>query len=161
MKREILPDRILAALDGGGNGIEALRDLADLRQRAALGGEPGGLDLDAGAQLHHVEHRAQRRQAIELDAQRRTGIFRHECPDALAGDDETIRTQRRDRLAHHGAAHAGRRDQLLLGGQARSRLDLAAGDIVGEPRDELAGQRARGRQRPARRKDHARPAHRP
>src|SRR5205807_7267243 len=80
MKREILPDRILAALDGGGDDIEGLRDLANLRRRAALGGEPRSLDLDAGAQLHHVEHRAQRRQGVELDAQRRTGILRHECP---------------------------------------------------------------------------------
>ena len=37
------------------------RSCLSLRRRGALGGEAGGLDLDAGAQLHDVEHFAQRR----------------------------------------------------------------------------------------------------
>ena len=45
----------------GVDGIEALDDPADLRRRAAIGGQARGLDLDAGAQFHHVEDRAQRR----------------------------------------------------------------------------------------------------
>jgi len=157
MEREILRDRVLAALERGADGIEALDDSADLRRRAAIGGQARGFDLDAGAQLHHVENRAQRRQWIDVDAQRPARVLRDEGADALTRDHEAIRAQGRHRLAHHGAAHSGRRDQFLLGGQPRSRRDLAAGDVVGEARDELARQRARRRQRLRHRK--ARPAH--
>ena len=140
VEREILRDRVLATLERGAHGIEALDDPADLRRRAAIGGQARGLDLDAGAQFHHVEDRAQRRQRVDVDAQRPARVFRNEGADALTRDDESIRAQGRNRLAHHGAAHAGRRDQFLLGRQPRPRRDLAAGDIVGETGDEFAGQ---------------------
>src|SRR5262245_36619829 len=138
MEREILADRVLPALERGVDSVETFDDPAQLRRRGALGGEPRGLDLDPGAQLHHVEHRAQR-QLVELDAQRRAGILRNERADTLARDHEAVRAQGGDGLAHHRAAHAGRRDQLLLGRQARPRRDLAAGDVVGQPRDQFAG----------------------
>src|SRR5262245_17337831 len=140
MKRKILRDRVFAALEGGADGVEALDDPADLRRRAAIGGQARGFDLDAGAQLHHVEDRAQRRQRVDIDAQRPARVLRNEGADALTRDDESIGAQGRNRLAHHGAAHAGRRDQFLLGRQPRPRRDLAAGDIVGETGDEFAGQ---------------------
>src|SRR3979411_2849267 len=76
MERKILVDPIGPAPDRGGDGIETLDDLADLRRRRPLGGEPGGFDLYPGAQLHHVQHRAQGRQLVEPDPQRRTGTFR-------------------------------------------------------------------------------------
>src|SRR6516165_12513340 len=59
MERKILRDRVVAALKRRADGIEALDDLADLRRRTAIGGQHRGFDLDAGAQLHHVENRAQ------------------------------------------------------------------------------------------------------
>src|SRR5262245_3415293 len=77
MEREIFSDRILPTPERRANGLEAFDDPAQLRRRGALGGEPRGLDLDPGAQLHHVEHRAQR-QLVELDAQRRAGVLRNE-----------------------------------------------------------------------------------
>src|SRR3984893_4728444 len=130
MEREILRDRVFAALERGADGVEALDDPADLRRRAAIGGQPRGFDLDAGAQLHHVEDRAQRRQRIDVDAQRPARVLRNEGADALTRDHESIRAQGRHRLAHHGAAHAGRRDRFLFGGQLRSRPAPAACDIV-------------------------------
>ena len=48
----------------------------------------------------------------------RRAFSANEGADALAGDDESFGAQRRHRLAHHRAAHPGRRDQLLLGRQA-------------------------------------------
>src|SRR6478609_7142354 len=119
MEREILIDAIGAPPDRGADGIEAVDDLADLRRRGPFRGEPGGFYFDAGAQLHDVEHRAQRREPVEGDAQRRTGIFRDERADALARDDEAVRAQGGNRLPHHRAAHAGGGDQFLLGRQAR------------------------------------------
>ena len=86
----------------------------------ALGREAGGLDLDAGAQLHDLEHLAQRAQLVGIDAERPARIRRDEGADALARDHQPLGAQRRDRFAHHGAAHAGRRDQLLLGRQPRA-----------------------------------------
>ena len=95
MERKILIDSIRAAPDRGADGIEAVDDLADLHRRRPLGGEPGGFDLNPGAQLHHVQHRAQGRQLVEPDPQRRTGIFRDKGADALARDDEAIRAPAR------------------------------------------------------------------
>ena len=92
---KLLRDRACAALERGADGIEALDDPADLRRRAAIGGQPRGFDLDAGAQLHHVEDRAQRRQRIDVDAQRPARIFRDEGADALPRDHEAIRAQGR------------------------------------------------------------------
>ena len=49
MEREILRDRVLAALERGADGIEALDDSADLRRRAAINScsvgnrDPGGI----------------------------------------------------------------------------------------------------------------------
>src|SRR5262249_4670541 len=84
MEHEIFGDRVLAALERGVDGRKALHDLADLRRRAAIGGQAGGLDLDAGAQFHHLQHGAQRRQRVDLDAQRPARVFRDKGADALA-----------------------------------------------------------------------------
>src|SRR5262249_56108827 len=45
VERKILRDRVLAALERGADGIEALDDPADLRRRAAIGGQARGLSL--------------------------------------------------------------------------------------------------------------------
>ena len=150
MKREILVDRVLAALDA--RRRSASRQSTILRTcggRRALGGKPGGLDLDAGAQLHDLEHLAQRRQLVEVDAERPARVLGDECADALAGDHQPLGAQRRHRLAHHRAADAGGGDHFLLGRQPRAGRQLAAGDVGGEPRRSArAVERARRRQRP-------------
>ena len=140
-KREILIDADLAAPDRGADGIEAIDDLADCAGGAALGGEARGFDFDAGAQFHDVEdRRAAATAGRSRCAAARRAFSGDEGADALARDDETVGAQGGHRLAHHRAAHPGRRDQFLLGRQARPRGDLAAGDVVGEPRDQLSGE---------------------
>ena len=159
MEGKILIDAVRAAPDRRADGVEAVDDLADLRGRGAFGRQPRGLDLDPGAQLHHLEHCAQRRQPVERDPQRRAGILRDKGADALTRDHEPVRAQGSDRFPHHRAAHAGGRDHFLLGRQARSRRDLAAGDVVGQPDHQLAGQGSPRRQRLRHRKARRRPGH--
>src|SRR5262249_48794015 len=60
MKRKILIDRILAALERAIDHMKAIDDIADLGRRGALGGQACSLDFDAGAQLHDLEHLAYR-----------------------------------------------------------------------------------------------------
>ena len=116
-------------------------DGADLAAVGALGGKRRRLDLDRQAQLHHVEHVA--RSAAALGAAMRNGRGRR-IGDigarAAARHHQPVGAQRRDRLAHHGAADAQRRGQRLLGRQARARLQAAAPDVVGEPRHHLLGE---------------------
>src|SRR4051812_46206333 len=58
MERKILINAVRSAPDRRADGVEAVDDLADLRGGGAFGGQPRGLDLDPGAQLHHLQHRA-------------------------------------------------------------------------------------------------------
>ena len=85
----------------------------------ALGRKARGLDLDAGAQFHHLEHFAQRPHFLRLDAERAVGAVGDEGADALARHDQAFGAQRRDRLAHDGAADAECGDHFLLGRQPR------------------------------------------
>ena len=129
---------ILAAVDGGARWPSiAVGDLLDLRRRGALGGKAGGLDFDAGAQLHDIEHLAQRRMLVEIDPERPAHLLGDEGADALAGHHQPVGAQGRDRLADHGAANPGRGDHFLLGRQPRAGRQLAAGDIGGQPRHQL------------------------
>src|SRR5262245_27363088 len=66
MECKILRDCVLAAFEHRLDGLEAFDDPADLRGRAAIGGEAGSFDLDTGTQLHDVEHRPQRRQRVDV-----------------------------------------------------------------------------------------------
>src|SRR5262245_24304243 len=143
MKRKILIDRVLAPLERTIDRIKAIDDLANLRRRGALGGEACGLDLNAGAQLHDLEHFAYRRQTIDIDAERPAGILRHKGPDSLSGYHQPFSAQRGHRLAYDRSADAGRRNQLLLGWKARARRDVSAGDVGSQSRDELMRERLR------------------
>ena len=90
--------------------------------------------------------RASREQRVfvEIDAEGPPHLLGDEGADALARDHQPVGAQGGDRLADHGAGNAGGRDHFLLGGQALSRRELAAGDIGGEARHEFRRQPARG-----------------
>src|SRR5258707_6659281 len=68
---EILVDGALVLLGGAVDGVASRADRAHLALRGALGREARGLDLDAQAQLHHVEDVVERLHALRLDAKRR------------------------------------------------------------------------------------------
>ena len=71
MKGEILVDRRLAARDRRVDRPSARSPIArSLRRRCALGREARRLDLDRHAQLHHVQHLADRAQPVGVDAER-------------------------------------------------------------------------------------------
>ena len=129
----------------GVDRVEAIGHFFEQRRRGAIGGEPRGFDLHAGAQFHDVEHLAQRGAFVEFDPERTPHILRDEGADALARDDEPLGAQMCNRLANHGAADAGGRDHFLLGRQPRPRRELAARDIRGQPREQLLRQTARRR----------------
>ena len=105
--------------------------------------EPGGLDFDARAQLHDVEHVAQRTSARRSRRGRGGAPGRRRRRRALAREHQPVGAQRRHRLAHDGAADAGRRDHFLLGRQPRAGRELAAGYVGGQPRDEFGGEPTR------------------
>ena len=144
---EVLVDGVVAALDRRLDRLIALDDLLDLRRRCALGAQTGGLGLDAGAQLHDVEHLAQRRALVEIDPERPPHPVGDEGADALSREHQTVRTQRGHRFTDHGAADAGGRDHLLLGRQTRARRQLAAGDVGRKPRHQFGRQAPRGTER--------------
>ena len=60
MKREIFIDCALAAIDDDLNCVKSVDDLLELCRGGTLGGEPCCFDLDPSAQLHDIEHFAQR-----------------------------------------------------------------------------------------------------
>jgi len=85
---------------------------------------------------------------VELHTKRTTHLLGDKSADALAADHELVGAQRRDRLADHRAGNARRGNHFLLGRQARTGQQLAADDVGGEPRHDLAGQAARRLDRP-------------
>src|SRR5262245_28826656 len=108
MKRKVFVDGAFAAVDRGLDSVESISDLFELRRGRAFSGEPGSLDLDARAQFHDVEHLAQRRSLVEVDAKRPTYMICNECSNPLPGYHQTIGAQGRNRFADHGAADTGR-----------------------------------------------------
>src|SRR5437016_12148003 len=67
MECKVFVDCALAVVNGRLNGVEFVGDLPELPRGSALGGKPGGFDLNPGAQFHHVEHFAQWRSLVEID----------------------------------------------------------------------------------------------
>jgi hypothetical protein len=117
---------------------------AQVRRRAPLGGQRGGLRFNADAQLEDRDQFIQRRAAHGIDAERRAvGALAHEGADAVARFHQFRRLQARHRLAHHGAADAESARDLRLRGQLVARLELAAADAPGEPLDHRVGELAR------------------
>jgi hypothetical protein len=57
----------------------------------------------------------------------------------LAGLNQPLGAQRRDRLAHHRAADAERHRHFLFGRQLCARREPAAGDFRRQPLDYFAG----------------------
>ncbi len=106
--------------------------------RGALGGERCGLDLNRKAKFHHADDVGDGGQPVRIDPERHPrAIGCDERAGALAGDDEAVRLQRGDRLAHHGAADAHRAHHFLLGRQPRAGLQPAARNLVGNAVDHL------------------------
>src|SRR5262245_3941795 len=149
MKGKILVDGALAAIDRGLDLGQRLHDGGDLPTLGALGGQRGGFDLDRNAQLHDVQHVANRAQAIGIDAKgRAAGVGGDEGSRALPRRHQPLRTQGGNGLAYHGAADAHGVHQLLLGRQPRAWFEPAAADFVGYPVDNLFGKVAAWAQRP-------------
>src|SRR5690242_14583585 len=90
MESEILIDRGFAAIDRFVDRRAKLADLPDLRDRGTLGGQADRLDLDPGAQFHHIEHVAERRALVEFDAERPANIVGDKSADALAGHHQPV-----------------------------------------------------------------------
>ena len=125
---------------------------SELLRRDALGGQRRRLDLDRQAQLHHLQHVADRAQAVGIDAEgNAAGVGGDEGARALAGRHQALRAQRRHRLAHDGAADPHGRHQFLLGRQPRAGRQPAAADLAGDarrrPPPSGCGQGAAGRSR--------------
>ena len=116
-------------------------DGAEPLGRDALGRERRRLDFDGQAQLHHLEHVADRAQALGIDAEgHAAGIGGDEGSRALAGGHQALRTQGRHRLAHDGAADTHALHQFLLGRQARAGLEPPLADLLGDARNHLLGE---------------------
>jgi hypothetical protein len=110
------------------------------------------LHAPARALLEAVQRRAQLNQLLVGAAVRRqSGRFgleadaqfqqrQHEGADATARLDQAGRLQVRDRLAHHGAAHAQQAHDLGLGRQLLAGLQAAVPDAVPEVRDDALRQ---------------------
>ena len=146
---EIGGDRRLAARDRGIDLAERGRDALELARRAPLGGEAGGEDLDAHAQLHDAQYVGQRFQPLGVDAEGAAlDIGGDEGADALAGQHQPLRAQRRDGLADHRPADPETRHHRLLGGQPRAGRQLARSDLGGKQIDQLDGEVLRRRERP-------------
>ena len=86
-------------------------------------------------------------QFVDLDAKRPAHVLGNEGADALADQNQAVSAQAGNRLAHHGAAHAGCDHHFFLGRQPRTRRQAARGNVGGDLRHQLMGQPARRRQR--------------
>ena len=99
---------VAAGLDFGLDRPQGGLDLCEVVTGPALRREPGGFDLEAHAQLEDLQHVLDGFDAVRIDPEwPPLHVGRHECAQALAGDDQTVGSERRHGLAHHGAADAG------------------------------------------------------
>ena len=147
MKGEILIDRVFPARRAHRRRLAGGRRCCDLRRRAALGGETGSLGLDPGAQLHDVEHLAQRRQPVEVDAER---------PARVGGTNAPTPCRVTTSPSARKAATASRTTVRLTPVAAISSCSVGRREPGGilppvmsavKPRDQLVGQRPGLRQR--------------
>src|SRR5207253_8027425 len=99
MKRKVFIDRVFAPLERAVDRMKAIDNIADLRRRGALGGQACSFHLDAGTQLHDLDHFVYRRQMTEIDAERPACILGNKSSDTLSGYHQPFRTQRGHSLA--------------------------------------------------------------
>src|SRR5262249_36500772 len=90
MKGEVLIACCRASIDRRLDGLVGALECPQLRRRGAFAREPGRLDLDPGAQLHHFNDVAQGLQFAAIDAKRPPWGLRHECADALTRDHQAL-----------------------------------------------------------------------
>ena len=147
MEGEILVDAVFAATDGRLNGVKPVCDFLDLRWRCAFRGKTRRLYLHTGAQLHDIKYFTEGRLLVEIDPERAANLARNKCAHALPGYNQPIRPQCRNRFADNGAANPGRSNHLLFGRQSRTRGELSARDVRGQPGHQLGGQPARSIER--------------
>ena len=82
----------------------------------ALGSESGGFGFDGDAQFHDVQDTLQGIELVRVYAEGAVVVlFGDEGAHTLAGEDQAVGAEGRDRLANHGAADAERGDELLFG----------------------------------------------
>jgi hypothetical protein len=91
MEGEILVDAILATVDGRLNGVKPVCDFLDLRRRCAFRGQTRRLYFHTGAQLHDIEHFAERRLLVEIDPEWAANLIGDKCAYPLPGYDQPIR----------------------------------------------------------------------
>ncbi|HET9415513.1 MAG TPA: hypothetical protein VFO74_15485 [Pseudolabrys sp.] len=147
MESEILVDAVFAAVDGRLNGVKPVCDFLDLRRRGAFRGKTRRLYFHTGAQLHDIEHFTERRLLVEIDPEWAANLTGDKCAHPLPGYDQPIRPQCRNRFADNGAANPGRGNHFLFGRQSRTRGELSARDVRGQPSDHLGGQPTRSIER--------------
>ena len=131
---------VAAGIDFGLDGLERGLDLQEVFACATLGGEAGGFDLHAYPQFEDLQHVLCRLHFVRIDAERPAlHVRRHERAKPLARHHQAVRSERRNGLAHHRAADAGREGEFLFGRQARARLQASAEDLGGKPLSQLLG----------------------
>ena len=141
---DILGHRELTVGDGRVDRLQRRADGLDVGARRPLGGEPRRLHLDRDPELDQRQHFLDRTEAARLDAERaRLRVVGDEGANPLARRHQSLGAQRRDRLAHHRAAHAEGGDHLLLGRQPRAGRERAAGDVGADALHDLMRQAAR------------------
>ena len=149
VESEILPYPAVAAGDRRFHLPKRLCDRGQMSALGALGGKRRRFHFDGDAQLHDVEHIADRAQAIGVDAEcAASAIGCYEGARSLPGSDQAFRTQGSHRLPYDGAADAHPEHQLLFGRQSRTGLEPAAADFMGYPCHYLFGKIARRAQGP-------------
>ena len=130
----ISPRAIAASMAVKGDARSSSAASAGARSAAS----PRGFDLDAGAQLHDVEHFAQRRSSSKSMRNGRRTFSATKAPTPWRVTTSPSARRRRHRLAHHGAADPGRGDHFLFGRQPRAGRQLAAVMSAASRVDQLA-----------------------
>ena len=131
-------------INAAGTGASALAQGAGLGRGDALGGQGCDFALQRAAHFHHLHDGIERLQYRGVKGQR-AGLtaWRDEHAGTLARDEQAHGFKAADRFAHHIARDAKALGQLLLGGQALRRAQLAAVDpareLVGHPVREAFG----------------------
>src|SRR4029077_16794648 len=86
MECKILIHRAVAAVDRCLNGIESVADLFDVCRGSTLGRQSRCFDLVPGAECHGVEHLAEWRVLVEVDAKWPPHVIGDKGAHSLAGD---------------------------------------------------------------------------
>ena len=128
-------------IDGGEGGCHMAARLGG----PALGSESGGFGFDGDAQFHDVQDTLQGVELVRVYAEGAVVVlFGDEGAHTLAGEDQAVGAEGRDRLANHGAADAERGDELLFGREFGTGCQGAREDLLAQTLDEILGEATSG-----------------